>query len=370
LLWFAFALDALAFGVGLYWDNQWHKTNRFDDFFSPPHLFIYATHLFATIAFAFLIRRADWRQWFGPPFPLWFFPFPVPGVLALAGAGFVVIGLAGVFDAIWHTAFGLNETNWSLPHSMFKWGVCLEFIGLAGCRLALAQRRPIGWPAALALGFMLLSLPFEPIGGPLFDNIGPATVREMSAYPVLANSSPFQHTTRLYLLWGLTRESPLFAPVISLGVGLGLGLLYRCERRLLVILCVATVVTCGSQVGPTPWVVLPVIVPAIVIALRGRHLQTGDWLLAGALFGLVTALIWGVVVPRDLGDGTPRPELLLIGALASGPLMALGAAAAHYVAHVLAAPTRRRVLLVAVGFGGAAPVACGAIDLWLRFHTP
>lgn len=370
LLWLAFALDVLAFGVGLYWDNQWHRTNRFDDFFSPPHLFIYATHLVATIAFAVLTFRADLRRWFGPTFLFKPFPFPVPGVLALAGAGFVLIGLAGLFDAIWHTAFGLDETNWSLPHSLFKWAVYLEFVGLAACRLALAQRLPVTWPAAVVLGFMLLSLPFEPLGGPLFDNLGPATVREIATFPELARSAPFQHTTRLYLLWGLTRESALFAPVISLAVGLGLGLLFRYERRLVVILAVAAVVTAGSQVGPTPWVVIPVIAPALIVAFRGRRLRSVDWLIAGVLFGLATAVIWGVVVPGELHDSTPRPELLLLGALASGPLMSLGAVGADRVWQVLAAPSRRGVLVVASAFGIAAPIACGVVDLWLRFHTP
>jgi len=370
LLWVALALDALAFGAGLYWDNQWHKTNRFDDFFSPPHLFIYATHLVATIAFAALTFRSDLRRWFGQAFRLWPFPFVVPGVLALAGAGFALIGLAGVLDAIWHTAFGLDETNWSLPHSLFKWAVYLEFIGLAACRLALAQRLPITWPAAVVLGFLLFALPCEPLGGPLFDNVGPATVREIATFPALARSAPFQHTTRLYLLWGLSRESPLFAPVISVAVGLGLGLLYRYERRLLVILAVAAVVTAGSQTGPTPWVVIPVILPALVVALRGRRLRNVEWLIAGVLFGTATAVIWGVVVPGELHDSAPRPELLLLGALASGPLMAFGAAGADRVWQVLAAPTRRGVVVVATALGVAAPIACGVVDLWLRFHTP
>jgi hypothetical protein len=43
LLWLALASDLLAFGIGFDWDRRWHATLAFEDFFSPPHLFIYST---------------------------------------------------------------------------------------------------------------------------------------------------------------------------------------------------------------------------------------------------------------------------------------------------------------------------------------
>jgi len=122
LLWLAVVLDLLAFGIGFDWDRRWHATHAFEDFFSLPHLFIYSMHLCTTITLAHIAFTPDLRRWFGPTFRLPIVPFPIPGAIGLAAAGFGVVALAGVFDAIWHTTFGLDETNWSFPHSMFGLG--------------------------------------------------------------------------------------------------------------------------------------------------------------------------------------------------------------------------------------------------------
>jgi hypothetical protein len=52
LLWLAVVFDVLAFGIGFDWDRRWHATHAFEDFFSPPHLFIYSMQLCATITLA------------------------------------------------------------------------------------------------------------------------------------------------------------------------------------------------------------------------------------------------------------------------------------------------------------------------------
>src|SRR5207253_8776400 len=57
LLWLAVLFDILAFGVGFGWDRDWHATHPFEDFFSPPHLFIYSMHLCATITLAYIALR-------------------------------------------------------------------------------------------------------------------------------------------------------------------------------------------------------------------------------------------------------------------------------------------------------------------------
>ena len=96
LLWLAVIFDILAFGFGFEWDRRWHATHPFEDFFSPPHLFVYSMHLCATLTLAYIAFTPDLRRWFGDAFALPPFPFPVPGAIALAGGGFVVTGLAGV----------------------------------------------------------------------------------------------------------------------------------------------------------------------------------------------------------------------------------------------------------------------------------
>src|SRR5437879_2505753 len=208
--------DILAFGIGFGWDRNWHATHPFEDFFSPPHLFIYSMHLCATITLAYIAFTPDLRRWFGDTFALPPLPFAVPGPIALAGGGFVVTGLAGFFDGIWHTAFGLDETLWSFPHSMLGWGLFVAFLGIASCRLALAQWKPIGWGSAIVFGFLVFSSSIERIPGPFMNNISTEILRFIAAIPVLAAEPAFQHTTRICLEHDITRLGPLFVPLLGL----------------------------------------------------------------------------------------------------------------------------------------------------------
>jgi hypothetical protein len=153
LLWLAVVFDVLAFGIGFGWDRSWHATHPFEDFFSPPHLFIYSMHLCATLTLAYIAFTPELRRWFGDTFALPLVPFPVPGPIALAGGGFVMTGLAGFFDGIWHTVFGLDETLWSFPHSMPGWGLMGRVPGhhllparqsRSGSRSAGARRSSLG----------------------------------------------------------------------------------------------------------------------------------------------------------------------------------------------------------------------------------
>src|SRR6266480_2029858 len=87
-LWVAVIFDVLAFGVGFDLDRRWHATHPFEDFFSPPHLFIYSMHFLATMTLMWITFMPDLRAHFGRAFRLVPFPFPVPGAIAIAGGGF------------------------------------------------------------------------------------------------------------------------------------------------------------------------------------------------------------------------------------------------------------------------------------------
>src|SRR5258705_6062444 len=236
LLWLAVIFDLLAFGVGFDWDRRWHATHAFEDFFSPPHLFIYSMHVCATITLAYIAFTPSLRRWFGPTFDLPLVPFPIPGAIGLAGAGFAVVALAGMLDAIWHTTFGLDETNWSFPHSMLGWGLFIAFLGITACLVALAHpdpaapgtqpriHRPIGWPSAVVFGFLIAAVSAERFAGPLATNLSPEVIQYVSRIPVLASEPAFQHTTRIYLAAGIDRSNELFVPLISLSAG---GMLRR-----------------------------------------------------------------------------------------------------------------------------------------------
>ncbi len=185
LLWLTVAFEVLGFGIGASWGRRWHATDPFEDFFSPPHLFIYSMHLCATITLAYLTVTPELRRHFGSAFRLAPFPFPVPGAIVLAGGGFVVTALAGAFDAVWHTAFGPDETAWSFPHSILGWGIFVAALGIVACRLRLAAERPIDVWTATVFGFVLLAAPAMVAGAAIADRVW-AVVREPRRGPVLA----------------------------------------------------------------------------------------------------------------------------------------------------------------------------------------
>jgi hypothetical protein len=351
LLWLAVSFDLLAFGIGFQWDRQWHVTHAFEDFFSPPHLFIYTMHLCATLTLAYIAFTPDLRRWFGDAYRLPPFPFPVPGAVALAGGGFVVTGLAGMFDGIWHTRFGLDETGWSFPHSMLGWGIFIAFLGIASCRLALARWKPIGVVSAVVFGFLIVAVSIERVPGPFMDNLSPEFVRFVAAIPVLAVEPAFQHTARIYLANDITRANPIFVPLVVLGAGFSLGLLRRFDPRPLLVLALGLLFT-----RTTTYV--PVIVPALVLAVRASaSLGWRWWALTGLLFGAATAMVW-------------NREGVAGGALLGALLMPLGAGLADRVWRVVERPTRSAVLTFVTVAGICAPAFTGVIDLALRARTP
>jgi hypothetical protein len=351
LLWLAVLFDILAFGVGFGWDRNWHATHPFEDFFSPPHLFIYSMHLCATLTLAYIAFTPELRRWFGETFTLPLIPFAVPGPIALAGGGFAITGLAGFFDGIWHTAFGLDETLWSFPHSMLGWGLMIAFLGITSCRLALAGWKPIGWGSAIVFGFLVFSSSLERVPGPFMNNISPEVVRFIATIPVLAAEPAFQHTTRIYLENDITRLSPLFVPLMGLGAGLAFGLLRCFDPRPLLVIALGALLTRTTDF-------VPLIVPAVVIALRGSaSIGWRWWTLTGLFFGIATAIVWD------------RP-FALGGALLAAPLMAIGAEVARRIWQVVERPTRRRVVGFIALAGIAAPAFTGVVDLALRARTP
>ena len=363
LLWLAVVFDLLAFGVGFDWDRRWHATHAFEDFFSPPHLFIYSMHLCATITLAYVAFTPDLRRWFGPTFSLPLVPFPIPGAIGLAGAGFGIVALAGLFDAIWHTTFGLDETNWSFPHSMLAWGLFIAFLGITSCRIAIAHQvrvegegnappralRPIGWPSAVVFGFLIAATSAERFAGPLATNLSPEVIQYVSRIPVLASEPAFQHTTRIYLTADIHRYNPLFVPLISLSAGMMLGLLHHFTTRRWVMLGLAALLSWTTTL-------IPYLVPAVIIAIGGnRQGSPAVWFLAGAGFAFTTTAIW---------QGTPG------GPLVGTALFIVGSALADAIWVVVAVPTRAGVLKLTILAGIVMPALTGIVDLVLRARIP
>ena len=94
-LWISLGFAVLAFGVGASWDRSWHGTHPFEQFWSPPHLFIYAMTLAGALVFLKVLIDPNLREQFGAGFRLPIVPFAVPPSLMFAGGGYAALWLAG-----------------------------------------------------------------------------------------------------------------------------------------------------------------------------------------------------------------------------------------------------------------------------------
>ncbi|MBC8078582.1 MAG: hypothetical protein H7Y32_21070, partial [Chloroflexales bacterium] len=222
LLWTAFWLIVFTVVVGQAWDGYWHITNVFDGFWSPPHVFVYAMSTFAGLFVVALCFTPRLRHSFGPGLVVPGLPFALPGPLFLLAAGFVALGVAGmVVDNLWHTAYGLNETQWSLPHAMIGAAICVMLLGFTSCRLALRAHRPLRWPTALLLGVLLIG-GTKFFLGPLYQNPTAEGVRALASIPVLAAQPALQQGARVVLDWNLTRSNPALVVLGAVWAGIAL----------------------------------------------------------------------------------------------------------------------------------------------------
>ena len=362
----AIVLSLLAFGVGAAWDRAWHTRNPFEDFLSPPHLFIYTTHFLATLALAKIAFTPELRVHFGRPMRM---PLlgDMPAALIFAGGGFGVIALAGFFDAIWHSAFGLAETAWSFPHAMLGSGILLSLLGFVSARLALAHDRPLARWAPALFAVVLMATMLGVLLGPLDNYRSLEHVRAVARIPILAATPEFQHTARIHEQWNLTRLNPLFLPLSALVIGMGLAFARQLVGKTWVFLVVALIATLlsgerdtaeylGIAGDPKNTAPIPFIVPAVAFALLARTPigEAWSWRLGGLLYGVAAGAVW----PSGL-----------FPVITAAPAMSLGAPLGSLIADIVRSPdVRVWRLLLAVGL--ALPVTTGTIDLFLRGRTP
>lgn len=368
LLWLGLLFFGLAMGIGFNWDRAWHSTHPFEDFWSPPHLFIYVMFGLCAGVTARMAADPGVRQVLGSAMTLPGLPLAVPASLVLLSLGVATIGLAGGLDSIWHSTFGLDETSWSTPHAMLGWGLLLTFFGFLAVRWGLRTHRPLSW---LTTGFFaLLALAFL-VNIPLAQLDRTRELAEATALlPVLAADPNVQHIYRVYAQWDLTRQSILFLPLAAAAVGAGLAVLRRLVPNVWLALLVSLVLTGITVAGdrrtaayfgladdPRTWAPLA-IAPALVAFLvlhRFRLPPRVAWTAAGLLFGLLGVPIWGQPAATAVFTGLTMP---------------LGADFGERLWRVIDRPTRRGVLLTTSIISLAIPVSLGVVDLYLRSRTP
>ena len=376
-LWITFFAMVATVSIGLSWDKAYHATHSFDTFYSPPHLFIYSMTILTMLLFEVLVFSPRFRTWFGPGFRLPLIRFEVPGALVITGSGLAMLGFAGlVLDNLWHSNFGLDETAWTTPHAMLGWSWFIATLGFISCRLALRSHKPVRWYTAAILGYLILGFSASPILGPLWQHHTPEMVQAIASIPTLADQSPVQHASRIYLEWHLDRTNPLFIPLGAVWAGSGLALVRSLDRRVTVLLMAIFVWSLMSLIqayktavyldqflpvskDPASWLPLPIFPAAIVMVVMLKIGLSERWAWAGAgiAFGLITFLVWGTSVSVAL--------LVILAA----PAMVAGALVGKWIYRILENPSKEGVRsLVLAGLG--VPFLTGVIDLLLRWVTP
>jgi hypothetical protein len=282
-----------------------------------------------------------------------------------------------VFDNIWHTAFGLNETPWSFPHAMIGTSLMVVGFGVLASRLALNPSKPMPWSSKLLVGWLVILL-MAGFMGPLISNQTPQMVDFFFTYiPTLANQESGQHLYRIYEVWNLNRTNPALLLLAPLWLGAALAMVRRLDGRWWLTLAIIALYWLSSfanrdlttALAPfipgftdeANWRSLPVIMPTLLwlLLMRGRVNERIAYALAGVLFSLLIFDIWGT-------EGSGAWLLALLAA----PAILLGKTIGERAYAIIAQPDSFRTVLPLMLAGIVIPALTGVIDLTLRLFTP
>jgi hypothetical protein len=365
--------------IGGPWDMLYHMQTPFESFFSPPHLFIYGMTAAAVVIVVAIALKPALRSAFGESKPIPLLPWSAPGGLVFLGAGLVVLLLSGALDELWHGAFGVDETRFSVPHAMFGWGLLVTTLGFTSARLALRDAAPLGNLEAHFFAFLILSFSAYAFLLPFLVYPTRSTVRAISALPVITSQPGAAHTFRMYESWEVYRAGVGFMPLGATWAGFAvraLSILKPGSRFALLsaalssalygVLWFAFAARLGIQAEPGTWLPLPILAPAAVVALgkrfRRRDANT-EWV-AGASFGALTLAFW-----PPLGSSV---LLFAVGFRFAVAMFAFrgGMGYGSVIARVVRRPEGRAPVAVVAVLGVAVPMLFGILDFAMRWTTP
>jgi hypothetical protein len=152
---YAVTLASLLTIVGILWDISWHRSIGRDKFLSPPHILVYLGAIFAGLFSGIQVvynsffrkeaaRAADVRVW-------GIFYSPLGSMFCIWGA--IAMLTSAPFDDWWHSAYGLDVTILSPPHTLLamgmiflQFGACVsicKYLNLDAADPAGGTRRPV-----------------------------------------------------------------------------------------------------------------------------------------------------------------------------------------------------------------------------------
>jgi hypothetical protein len=371
LLWIGLYHIVAASLIGGLWDAAYHAERGFDSFYSAPHMYVYVLAGVGTLLI--IVLGVSFREWFGGPSDL---ALSIPEPLAMTLLGLVIVGVGGaVVDNVWHTLFGLDETQWSFPHNTIAWGTLVASVGFTATVVELGRHRGRPWWITGLVGYLFVVTSVPPILGPFAHQLSIDYVNAVAATPGLQTEAGAQDVHELIRTWQLVRGNPLLVPLVAVWGGLVIGFLRRLtddNDRLFI-----GIVACHTVLGalgnhrqatildlpladPATWV--PISVPVLCAAITLVGTRRLDWtdrtggLFAGGILAITTLVVW---TPTIRGLVLVIPAILLFVRLRP---------TGSWVYDLVETP-RKRGMLVTGAVAIAIPLLTGLVDLYLRWQT-
>ena len=383
MYWLTFLVFFASTAAGKLWDRIYHLTVRFDTFWSPPHFFVFVMTVISGLLVASIAAQPRLRAWFGPVVRAPIVGWQMAGTLVILGTGLIALSIDIMLDNFWHTAFGLDETQWSVPHDALTWCWFTIIMGFIAARLAFHKHRPVGWLTKVIIGFLIMEFLCPPILGPFYLNYSPNLLQALRSVPIVLSEPTAQHMYRIYLVAGITRQTHfLFIPEVALFGGAALALLRKLDERARIFLLVPFVWSLSTigrdlytllfihyqgiktvaqviQVAknePSLWVPIPLFVGALCYTILRRSSLTENrvYLVTGVFFGFCTFLVWH------------NTNWMVLLAIPAGVTMMLGSWLGRWFYGLMEKPSTEklmRFMSIACGF---IPASWGIIDLILR----
>jgi hypothetical protein len=387
LLWLTFSIFFASTGVGKLWDRVWHATVRFDTFWSPPHFFVFIMTMTSGLLVAAIAFTPSLQCWFGPSIQLPVVKFKFAGSLIILGGGLILLCITIMLDSFWHTAFGLDETQWSVPHCMLGWCWLTIILGFISARMAFRPYRPIHWLTKVVIALLILEFLCPAILGPYYLMYSPNLIHALANIPIVRGEPSAQHMYRIYLHYGLTRQtSPLFIPIVALFAGAAMALLQQLESRARVFIIAPLLwsitlmardcytilflhydgvmrITDIPRVlakEPSLWLPIPLLLAVIMFTLlKCTSFREGRiFAISGLLFGIGTFFIWH------------SANWMILLAIPAAVTMVFGAKIGKWIYQVIEKPRFDTLLRLLLTTCAQMPAVLGVIDLIMRKTTP
>ncbi|MBV9119857.1 MAG: hypothetical protein JOZ39_04045 [Chloroflexi bacterium] len=127
-------LFALMGGLGLQWDEAWHRSVGRDQFWTPPHILLYSSTALVGLTCLVVVLWDSWRHRAGTEVNdgntvrvLGFVHAPLGFVVA--GLGALLTALAAPLDNYWHELYGIDVALWAPFHMMGALGGAIAHFG-------------------------------------------------------------------------------------------------------------------------------------------------------------------------------------------------------------------------------------------------